>query len=99
MPAKRASVSDSLTSLVEQLVNRVLRPLGLIVISPDRIRETLEQAAERGRVTRSDANDLALELIRRGREQTEELLVDLDTLLGRGREQLGSATRRVRRKA
>ena len=74
MPAKRSSVGDGIGTLAEQLVNRVLKPLGLVVISPDRIRETLDEAAERGRVTRSDANDLALELIRRGRLQTEELL-------------------------
>jgi polyhydroxyalkanoate synthesis regulator phasin len=79
-------VSDGLSSLAEQLVSRVLRPLGLLVLSPERIRETLDEAAERGRVTRTDANELALELIQRGRLQTEELLG-----------QVGSATRRARR--
>lgn len=74
MPKTRSPVSDSLNTLTEQLVNRVLKPLGLVVISPERIRETLDEAAERGRVTRSDANELALELVRRGRVQTEELL-------------------------
>src|SRR5207253_10873496 len=57
--------------------------------------ETLDDAAERGRLTRSDANDLVAELIQRGRQQTEELLTDLERLLGRGRDQIDSATKRA----
>lgn len=71
--------------------------MGLVVLSRERIQETLEEAADRGRVTRSDANDLAALLIARGRQQTAELLGDLDRLLGRGRQQLDSATLRARR--
>jgi hypothetical protein len=74
MSPKKSGVSDGLSALVEQLVNRVLKPLGLLVISPERIRETLDEAAERGRVTRSDANELVAELVRRGRQQLDELL-------------------------
>jgi hypothetical protein len=78
-------------------VERILRPLGLVVLSRERIQETLEEAAERGRVTRSDANELAALLVQRGRQQTDELLADLDRLLGRGRSQIDSATNRARR--
>jgi polyhydroxyalkanoate synthesis regulator phasin len=78
-------------------VERILRPLGLVVLSRERIHETLEEAVERGRVTRSDANELASLLIQRGRQQTDELLGDLDRLLGRGRGQLDGATLRARR--
>ncbi len=46
MPAKKPSLGDGLASVTEQLVNRVLKPLGLVVISRERIRETLEEAAE-----------------------------------------------------
>jgi polyhydroxyalkanoate synthesis regulator phasin len=86
-----------LSGLAEQLVERILRPLGLVVLSRERIQETLEEAVERGRVTRSDANDLVAQLVQRGRQQTDELLSDLDRLLGRGRQQLDSATLRARR--
>jgi hypothetical protein len=71
--------------------------MGLVVLSRERIQETLEEAADRGRVTRSDANELASLLIQRGRQQTDELLGDLDRVLGRGRQQLDSATLRARR--
>ena len=89
--------ADGVGGFLEQLVNTMLRPLDIVMISRQRIQETLDEAAERGRVTRSDANELVSELIRRGRQQTEELLEEFERLLGRGRGQLGSAGRRARR--
>lgn len=84
--------SDGLTGFAEQLTNRVLRPLGLVVLTTERIQEVLDDAAERGRVTRSDANELAAQLISRGRQQTEQLLSDVERLVGRGRQQFTPAT-------
>jgi polyhydroxyalkanoate synthesis regulator phasin len=91
------AASDGLSGLAEQLLNRIIKPLGLVVLSRDRIQEVLDDAAERGRVTRSDANELVSELVNRGRQQTDQLLSDVERLLGRGRQQLGSATHRARR--
>src|SRR6185437_8246702 len=88
---------DGLSGLTEQLVNRIIKPLGLVVLSRERIQEVLDDAAARGRVTRSDANDLVAELVNRGRQQTEQLLSDAERLVGRGRQQLGAATSRARR--
>jgi polyhydroxyalkanoate synthesis regulator phasin len=87
---------EGLVGLAEQLINRVINPLGLVMLTRERIQDTMDEAAARGRVTRSDANELAAELVRRGRQQTDELMGDLERLLGRGRDQLGSATRRTR---
>jgi polyhydroxyalkanoate synthesis regulator phasin len=88
---------DGLSSIVEQLANRVFKPLDLVVLTRERIQETMDEAAERGRVTRSDANALVSELVRRGRQGSDDLLKDIEALLTRGRDQLGSATRRARR--
>src|ERR1700761_8644316 len=103
-PAPRASTRGEtnaggagLAGLTEQLISRIIRPLGLVVLTRDRIQEVLDDAAERGRVTRSDANDLATELVDRGRQQTDQLLSDVDRLMGRGRQQIGAATMRARR--
>ena len=71
---RNSGVTDSIGSVIELLVNRILKPLDMILISRAHIEETLDEAAERGRVTRSDANDLVAELVRRGRQQTEEIL-------------------------
>jgi len=104
VPAKRSSSKRSrqgrtpvgLSGLAEQLVDRILKPLGLVVLSRERIQETLDEAAERGRLTRSDANDLVAELVRRGRQQTDELMSDLERLMGQGRQRWDSATKRAR---
>lgn len=88
---------DGLTGLAEQLLSRVIRPLGLVVLTHERIQEIVDEAASRGRITRSDANELAAELVSRGRQQTEQLMSDVERLLGRGRQQIGSATLRARR--
>jgi polyhydroxyalkanoate synthesis regulator phasin len=72
-------------------------PLDLVVLTRDRIQDTLDDFAERGRVTRDDANELVAELVRRGRGQTDDLLTEFEHLLDRGREQLDTATKRARR--
>lgn len=90
-------VGDGLASFAEQLATRIFKPLGLVVLTTERIQEVLDDAAARGRVTRSDANDLTAELVNRGRQQTDQLLSDIERLFGRGRQQLGSATMRARR--
>jgi polyhydroxyalkanoate synthesis regulator phasin len=88
---------DGLTGLAEQLAHRILKPLGLVVLSRERIAETLGEAADGGHLTRSAAERIAAELVQHGREQTEELLTDLDRTLGRGRQQIDVATRRARK--
>jgi polyhydroxyalkanoate synthesis regulator phasin len=80
---------------MEQLTNTVIKPLDLVMLSRARIQDTLDEAAERGRLTRSDANDLVSELVRRGREQTDNVLADIERMLERGRGQIKSATERT----
>ena len=93
----RAAGANGLASLIEQLTNRVIKPLDLVMISRDRIQNTLDEAAERGRLTRSDANDLVSELVRCGREQTDSVLADIERLLlGRSRSQTGSTSKLTR---
>jgi polyhydroxyalkanoate synthesis regulator phasin len=94
--AADATRPEGFTSLIEQLVNYVINPLGLVVLTRERIQDTLDDAAARGRLTRTDATELAAELVRRGRAQTEELLGDAERLIGRGRDQFESATVRSR---
>jgi polyhydroxyalkanoate synthesis regulator phasin len=94
-PNRRRATSKAVSGLAEQLINRIVKPLGLVILSRERIQETLDEAVKRGDVTRSDADELAGQLVRRGRQQTEELLADLERLLGRGRQQLDTARRKV----
>ena len=97
-PAEDGSApkTDGLTGLAEQLASRILKPLGLVVLSRERISDTVLEAAEEGRLTRSDAEQLASELIQRGSQQTDELLNDLDQTLDRSRQRLDTATKKAR---
>jgi polyhydroxyalkanoate synthesis regulator phasin len=92
----RSGGANGLASVVEQLTNSVIKPLDLVMLSRERIQDTLDEAAERGRLTRSDANDLVSELLRRGREQTDNVLADIERMLDRGRGQIEAATKRTR---
>jgi hypothetical protein len=89
-------MSDGLSGLAEQLANRILKPLGLVILSRERITQTVHESAAQGRLTRSDADQLIVELVQQGHQQTEELLTDLDQTMGRGRQPWDSATRRAR---
>jgi polyhydroxyalkanoate synthesis regulator phasin len=75
----------------------VNNPIDLVILTRDRIQETLDEAAKRGRVTRSDANELVAELVRRGQRQSEDLAAEVERQLERGRAQIESATRKARR--
>jgi hypothetical protein len=92
-PAATTTTSDAPTGegLREQL-QRILNPLELVVLTRDRVQGALDEAVERGRMTRQDASDLAAELIARGRRQTDDLVSELEGLLGRS---LGAPTDRV----
>jgi hypothetical protein len=67
-----------------------------ILLTPDRLQEALDDAVRRGRMTRSDAEDLLASLMAVGVHQTEELLADLEGMLERSRGLAADAGRRVR---
>jgi hypothetical protein len=66
--------SDPKTPEAGQPGRGINNPLDLVVLTRDRIQETLEDAIERGRITRDGANEILQELIRLGRRQSEEIL-------------------------
>lgn len=80
---RRASGTDGITSVADQLVKGSIKPQDLVMLTRDRIRETLDDAASRGRVTRKDADELVTELVRRGRSQSDDLRSEIEGLLGR----------------
>ena len=75
---RRASSGDGLSGLTEQLANRIIKPLGLVVLSRERIREVLDEAAEQGRITRRDSEELLATLVRLGSEPLERLVRSAD---------------------
>ena len=85
-------------ALREQIV-KLLGPLDLVVLSRDRVQAALDDAVQRGRLTRSDATDLVGDLVAVGRRQTEDLLASLDTLVSGSTDLLLREVERARRVA
>jgi polyhydroxyalkanoate synthesis regulator phasin len=73
----RQRARDATPEAVRDALRIALAPLDAVVLTRDRVQEVLDDAVERGRMTRDDATDLVGELFRRGRRQTDELLRDL----------------------
>jgi polyhydroxyalkanoate synthesis regulator phasin len=82
-------VRSTLATLVDLLARSVTLP-------SERIRETLDDAVRRGRMTRDDADDLVERLVASGRAQSEELLGRLERLPGVG-DRARAAVQRVER--
>src|SRR4051795_7954876 len=50
---------------VESATRNVMNPLDVMVITRERLQDTLDDAVRRGRMTRDDAADLLAEIVRR----------------------------------
>jgi hypothetical protein len=78
------SVSQqSKTTAAREQLRRVINPLDLVVITRVRLQEVFDEAVERGRITRGDAADLVSDVLARGRGQADDLLAELEQVLGR----------------
>jgi hypothetical protein len=63
---------------------RRLNPLGALVLTRERIQEVLDDAVERGRMTRADATELLAELVRRGTAPADRLIREVGRAAGLG---------------
>jgi hypothetical protein len=60
----------------------MLSPLNMVLVSRKMIDELFDDAVRRGRMTRSDAHEMAQSLITRGARATDDFLADLERMLG-----------------
>ena len=70
-----------------------------VTISRERLQEVVDEAVERGRMTRGDAEELVGRLVTRGREQAEDIAGQLEAILGQLREAGTGAAAQPRRTA
>jgi polyhydroxyalkanoate synthesis regulator phasin len=84
------SADDALHAAVAMLRGLLSRG---VVISSDRLQETVDEAVRRGRMTRDDAEELVANVVRIGRRQTQDALAELEGLVERSTSQ----TRRLAR--
>src|SRR3954451_14502592 len=75
--------------LREQL-SPYLDPREVVVLTRERVQEAVDDAVERGRLTRHDATALVTALFERGRSQTDDLISQIEDLV------TGTPTRVVR---
>lgn len=64
-----------------------------VTLTRARVQEALDSAAERGHITRKDANALVADIMRRGRHTGDEV----GELLDKGRKSIETATKKVRK--
>jgi polyhydroxyalkanoate synthesis regulator phasin len=81
---RKPAAADELSARVRE------RLLSSVTLTTDRLQDAVDDAVRRGRMTRKDAEELLATLLSAGRSQTEQLLADLETVLGGG-----STVRRV----
>ena len=88
-PASREdAVRANLTALRDMLRKGV-------VLTAEGVKATLDDAVERGRITRKDATELSQSLLSAGRSQAEGFRSDLEQLLGHGRSRAALSSDRV----
>jgi polyhydroxyalkanoate synthesis regulator phasin len=80
----------------QALTSNLIRPLEMVMISRERIEDALDEVVRRGRMTRDDATQLGQALLTVGRQQTDEVMKDLEEMLGRSRTRLEERTENVR---
>ena len=71
-------------------LSRYLDPREVVVLTRDRVQEAVDDAVDRGRMTRDDATALVTALFERGRSQTDDLINQLEGIVS------GTPTRIVR---
>lgn len=68
-------------------------------ISRERLQEVVDDAVRRGRMTRGDGEELVTRLITRGREQAEDILGELERVVGQLRGEVETRAKQPRRNA
>ena len=75
-----------------------------VTISRDRLQDVIDDAVRRGRMTRTDADEIVGRLITRGRDQADDLISQLERLLAqlrqapdRARQEVGGRAQQARR--
>jgi len=66
----------------DRIVRGMLSPLNVVLLSRNTIEDLFEDAVRRGRMTRTDAQEMAQSLLSRSARATDDFLSDLERMLG-----------------
>jgi polyhydroxyalkanoate synthesis regulator phasin len=84
---------------LREALSSLIDPLGMVMLTRERIEDALNDAVSRGRVTADDAQDLVTSLIERGRRQTSDVLGELEDIVSHKADRARSKTDKARRAA
>src|SRR5919205_891729 len=77
----RSGAAAKDTAGVREQLARYLDPREVVVLTRDRVQEAVDDAVERGRMTRQDATALVTALFERGRSQTDDLISQIESIV------------------
>jgi polyhydroxyalkanoate synthesis regulator phasin len=80
--ARADSGSGKVAAARDRIVRSVLAPLNAVLLTRKHIEEVLDDAVSRGRMTRSDAQEMAQSLLSRSARATDDFLSDVERMLG-----------------
>ncbi len=96
-PAKAAGVeAKTVAEFREALRKNLIKPSGMVLLTRDRIEEALHKS---GKLSAKDARGIAGDLVKRGRKETDDVLKDLENLLGKGRRDVSKRASKARGRA
>lgn len=76
----------------ERLLRGVRSPVNVVLLTRRHIEDVVEDAVARGRMTRTDAQEMIQTLLSLGARATDDLLSDLERVLGRGGDSIDEPT-------
>jgi polyhydroxyalkanoate synthesis regulator phasin len=89
--AKRTPSTGRVAAARDRLVRGMLSPLNVVLVSRKTIDELFDDAVRRGRMTRSDAQEMVQSIVARGARATDDFLSDVERMLGNRVEGLEAA--------
>jgi polyhydroxyalkanoate synthesis regulator phasin len=79
---RRGGAASPVAAARDKLVRGVLSPFNAVVITRRNLEEVLDDAVRRGRMTRTDAQDMIQTLVTRGARVTDDILAEIQRMLG-----------------
>jgi polyhydroxyalkanoate synthesis regulator phasin len=90
-PSSGPGSAGKVAAARDRIVRSVLAPLNAVLLTRRHIEEVLDDAVSRGRMTRSDAQEMAQSLLSRSARATDDFLSDVERMLGSRGDDLESA--------
>src|SRR3954447_19213537 len=83
-PERNPGTTGKVAAARDRVVRSMLSPLNVVLISRKNVEELFDDAVKRGRMTRTDAQEMVQSVVARGARVNDDFLADLERLIGRG---------------